>query len=224
MIFPILIGNECLVNFTVISIFQSRNLALQLYNQNFMRRLIISMHTSLDGFVAGPKGEMDWIKLDDDMFDLVGEFTEDADTALYGRNTYEMMEYYWPTASEKPNATKHDIQHSAWYKEVNKVVLSRSLANKQLNKTTFISEHIPAFIKNLKRQEGKNILLFGSPTVVHLLAQHNLIDEYRLFINPVILGQGIPLFAGIHERIPLTAVSTKLFSSGVIAVHHNVDR
>lgn len=75
-----------------------------------MRKLIISEHTTLDGFIAGPNGEMDWIRLDDAMFDLVGQFTNEANTALYGRVTYQMMEAYWPTAAEKPNATKHDME------------------------------------------------------------------------------------------------------------------
>src|SRR5436853_7158414 len=80
-----------------------------------MRRLVLFMHTSVDGFVAGLNGEMDWINVDDDMFEYAGKQTDLADTALYGRITYQMMESYWPTAADQPNATKHDIQHSRWY-------------------------------------------------------------------------------------------------------------
>ena len=93
------------------------------------------MHVSLDGFVAGPKGEMDWIKLDDEMFDLVGGFTNEADTALYGRVTWEMMDNYWPTAANKPNATKHDIEHSQWYNKVDKLVLSKTMRGKKTDKS-----------------------------------------------------------------------------------------
>ena len=107
-----------------------------------MRKIILSLHTTLDGFVAGPNGEMDWIKFDDEMFDLVGKFTDEADTALYGRITYQMMESYWPTAADKPNATKHDIEHSQWYNKVNKVILSRTLYSKETTNTTFISDNI----------------------------------------------------------------------------------
>ena len=89
-----------------------------------MRNLIFFMHTSLDGFVAGVNGEMDWIKFDDDLFDFVATMTDQADTALYGRVTYEMMQSYWPKAGEQPNATKHDKEHSDWYNQVSKVVLS----------------------------------------------------------------------------------------------------
>lgn len=76
-----------------------------------MRKVIVLEHVTLDGFVAGPNGEMDWISLDDKMFDDVGHFTDDADTALYGRVTYQMMEGYWPTAGDQPGASNHDIKH-----------------------------------------------------------------------------------------------------------------
>ena len=92
-----------------------------------MRNLIFFMHTSLDGFVAGLNGEMDWINLDEAMFDFVATMTDQADTALYGRVTYEMMQSYWPTAGEQPNASKHDKEHSNWYNNVSKVVLSKTM-------------------------------------------------------------------------------------------------
>ena len=189
-----------------------------------MRKIILSLHTTLDGFVAGPNGEMDWIKLDDEMFDLVGKFTDEADTALYGRKTYQMMESYWPTAADKPNATKHDIEHSQWYKKVNKVILSRTLHSKETNNTTFISDNIFSEINGLKQQTGKNILIFGSPTAAHSLMEHNLIDDYWLFVNPVLLGQGIPVFGRIKEKTDLRFLMTKVFPCGVTALHYTVDR
>ena len=85
------------------------------------------MHISLDGFVAGPNGEMNWIKADQEIFDYVGKRISEGDTALYGRVTYQMMENYWPTAGEKPTATRHDIEHAKWYSKVHKVVLSNTM-------------------------------------------------------------------------------------------------
>ncbi len=82
------------------------------------------MHVSLDGFVCGPNGEMDWIKLSDDLWDHVKSITDRADTALFGAVTYKMMEGYWPTAAQQPNATKHDIDHSNWVNNIQKVVFS----------------------------------------------------------------------------------------------------
>jgi dihydrofolate reductase len=183
-----------------------------------MRKIIISMHVSLDGYAAGPKGEMDWIHIDEEMFDFVGKLTDQADTALYGRVTYEIMDAYWPTAAEQPNPSKHDIEHSNWYKKVDKVVLSRTMQRKDKPKTRFIGGDPEQEIRDLKQQQGKDILIFGSPSVVRLLMEYNLIDEYWLFVNPVILGKGIPVFGGLRERINLKPVSTKVFSCGVTAL------
>jgi len=188
-----------------------------------MRRIILSMHTSLDGFVGGVNREMDWIKFDDELFDYVGLLTDQADAALYGRVTYQMMNSYWPAAGEQPGASRHDIEHSRWYNKVDKIVLSRTL-DTQEDKLTVISDDIAARINAIKQTEGKNILIFGSPTVVHQLIKENLIDDYWLFVNPVILGRGIPLFTSLKEPVKLIPVSTKEFSCGVTAMSYTVQR
>jgi dihydrofolate reductase len=185
-----------------------------------MRKLIFFMHTSLDGFVAGLNGEMDWINVDDDMFDFVATITNKADTALYGRVTYEMMQSYWPTAGEQPNASKHDKEHSAWYNKVLKVVLSKTLSEKSLDNTIVIGDQLTENITKIKNQDGKNILIFGSPTASHSLLCLGLIDEFWLFVNPILLGNGIPLYKGVTETIKLKLIETKLFSCGVIALHY----
>src|SRR5689334_8780921 len=100
------------------------------------------MHISLDGFVAGVKGEMDWIKVDEEIFDYVGNRISEGDTALYGRVTYQMMESYWPNAGKEPNASKHDIEHSKWYNKVHKVVLSKTMKDEGLKNTKIISDNI----------------------------------------------------------------------------------
>ena len=105
-----------------------------------MRNLIFFMHASLDGFVAGPKGEMNWINVDETIFDFVATMTDKADTALYGRVTYEIMQSYWPKAGEKPNASKHDKEHSAWYNKVSKVVLSKTIHETGLHNTKVIGQ------------------------------------------------------------------------------------
>src|ERR1700712_2756442 len=107
-----------------------------------MRKIISFMHISLDGFVAGPNGEMNWIKVDEEIFDHVGTRISKSDTALYGRVTFDMMENYWPTAADGPDASKHDIEHSAWYKKAHKFVLSRTLNEADLTNTTIISDNL----------------------------------------------------------------------------------
>src|SRR5258708_27395379 len=118
-----------------------------------MRNLIFFMHTSLDGFVAGLKGEMNWINLDEAMFDFIATMTAKADTALYGRVTYEMMQSYWPKAGEQPNASKHDKEHSAWYNKVSKVVLSTTISETGLINTKVIIDQLKHNINKIKKQE-----------------------------------------------------------------------
>lgn len=185
-----------------------------------MRKLVLFMHVSLDGFVAGPNGEMDWITVDSEMFEYAGNRTNEADAALYGRVTYQMMESYWPTAGDQPAATKHDIEHSRWYNSVTKIVPSRTMKGAKLPNTKIISDHLSKEITQLKQAAGKDILMFGSPTVAHLLSQENLIDDYWLFINPILLGQGIPLFQGIQKNVKLKLLSSNVFSSGVVCLHY----
>jgi dihydrofolate reductase len=189
-----------------------------------MRKIISFMHMSLDGFVAGPKGEMNWIKVDEEIFDHVGKRISEGDTALYGRVTYQMMESYWPTAADKPGASKHDIEHSEWYSKVHKVVLSKTMKGSELPNTTIISDNLSDRINEIKQQGDSDILLFGSPTATHSLIQLGLIDGYWLFVNPILLGQGIPLFTDIKEKIKLNLVSTQKFTSGVTALDYTVDR
>jgi len=185
-----------------------------------MRNLIFFMHTSLDGFVAGPNGEMNWIKVDEEIFDFVATMTDQADTALYGRVTYEMMQSYWPKAGEQPGASKHDKEHSAWYNKVSKIVLSKTISEKGLENTIVISDQLAANINKIKKQDGKNILIFGSPGASQSLLNQGLIDEFWLFVNPIILGQGMPLFKDITGTTKLKLAESKTFACGVIALHY----
>lgn len=191
-----------------------------------MRKIISFMHISLDGFVAGPNGEMNWIKVDQDIFDYVGKRISEGDTSLYGRKTFEMMEGYWPTAADKPGATKHDIEHSKWYSKVHKVVLSKTLKEAGLTNTTVISDNLAERLNEIKKSPtdgSEDILLFGSPTATHSLMQLNLIDGYWLFVNPIILGHGIPLFTDIKDKIKLKLLTTRQFTCGVTELNYSVD-
>ena len=189
-----------------------------------MRKIISFMHISLDGFVAGPNGEMNWIKVDEELFDYVGKRIGETDTALYGRVTYQMMESYWPTAGDAPNASKHDVEHSRWYKNANKIVISKTLKEEGLRRTKIISDNLSERINEIKQQTGSEIALFGSPSATHSLIQENLIDGYWLFVNPIILGQGIPLFKNIKEKTKLKLLTTRQFTSGVVELNYIVDK
>ena len=192
-----------------------------------MKKIISFMHISLDGFVAGPNGEMDWIKANEEIFNYVGQRISHCETAMYGRVTYQMMENYWPTAASMPTATRHDIEHSKWYSKVHKVVLSKTMKGMGINNTTFICDNLSDRINEIKQSRNsgsKEILLFGSPTAAHSLIQLNLIDGYWLFVNPIILGQGVPLFTDIKNKIKLKLLpTTRQFTCGVFELNYTVD-
>lgn len=185
-----------------------------------MRKIVSFVHVSLDGFVAAPDGGLDWIIVNEEIFEYVEQRIKKTDTALYGRVTYQMMENYWPTAADKPTATKHDIEHSRWYKKATKIVLSRTMKLGSLTNTKIIGSNLTDEITKLKQGAGSDILMFGSPTATHSLMAENLIDEYWLFINPILLGQGIQLFKGIKNRTALKLVTSKTFSSGVVCLQY----
>lgn len=187
-----------------------------------MGNIVLFMHASLDGFAAGTKGEMNWIHVDEEIFDFVGERIAKTNTALYGRVTFQMMESYWPTAADQPGASKHDKEHAAWYKNAHKVVLSNTLNQATFTNTTVIGKGYVAAIQKLKKETTGDILLFGSPTAAHSLLAENLIDECWLFVNPVLLGEGIPVFKDIKEKQPLKLLKTHVFSSGVVCLQHEV--
>lgn len=183
------------------------------------------MHISLDGFVAGANGELNWIKVDQELFDYVGKRINTGETAMYGRNTYQMMEGYWPTAGDQPNASQHDKEHSKWYKQVKKVVMSHSMKDMNIPNTTFISDNLSEQLNAIKKEDGSDILVFGSPTATHALLQQNLIDGFWLFVNPIVLGEGIPLFKGVKEKIKLNLMpTTHRFASGVFELNYEVER
>ncbi|HAH25405.1 MAG TPA: dihydrofolate reductase [Prolixibacteraceae bacterium] len=188
-----------------------------------MRKLVSFMHISLDGYAADEKGGMDWILVDEEMFDYAGERTKKSDTALYGRVTYQLMESYWPTAADQPNPSKHDIEHSQWYKSVEKVIVSKTMEGTQVPNTTVIRENLPNEIRHLKQKDGKEIILFGSPTLTRSLMEENLIDDYWLFVNPILLGKGTRYFSNLENSIKLKLMTSNAFQSGVVCLHYEVD-
>ena len=188
-----------------------------------MRKVISLMHISLDGFAAGPNGELEWARVDEEMYGYVADLLRTVDTALYGRVTYQMMESYWPTVPADPASTESDRQHAEWVEKVRKIVVSRTLARVTWNNTLLVQENIGEEIARLKRQPGEDIMIFGSPSIVHLLTPLGLIDEYRLTINPVVLGRGIPLFNGVQEPLHLKLLESRTFQAGVVGLHYCVE-
>jgi dihydrofolate reductase len=189
-----------------------------------MRNIISLAHLSLDGFMAGPGGDMDFIVFNDELADLTYPLIDSVDLAVYGRVTYEMMEGYWPTAGDAPDASAHAKSHSRWYSGVKKVVASRTLATSKNPNLRVVSDDIVGALRAEKQKAGGDIMIFGSPTLTRALAAADLVDEWRLTLQPVILGGGLPLFAKGEKRTRLELRSSKSFGTGVIAVHYVTKR
>jgi dihydrofolate reductase len=184
-----------------------------------MRNIISLAHISLDGFLAAPDGDMGFIAFNDELADHTYPLIDTVDTAVYGRVTYQMMEGYWPTAGDAPDADAHTKSHARWYNGVSKIVASRTLGPSN-EKVRVIADHIGDALAAEKRKPGGDIMIFGSPTLTRTLAAANLVDEWRLTLQPVILGGGFSLFPQVEKRAQLELRSSKTFRTGVIAAHY----
>ena len=185
-----------------------------------MRKVISFMHVSLDGFVCGPNEEMSWIVMDEEIFQDAMDATDSVDTALYGRVTYEMMKNYWPSVLTNSSSTQQELHHANWVENIGKIVFSRTMDEAGWNNTWLIRKNIAEEVRQLKQQAGRNMMIFGSPRLTHSFLQLGLIDEYKLNVNPVILGKGVRLFENVLDRIDLRLLSEKKFKSGVIGLHY----
>jgi dihydrofolate reductase len=182
-----------------------------------MRRIIVSMNITVDGFMAGPYGELDWQvnNWTSEMARLLGEQLSRADTILLGRNTYAAMAAYWPAAGCSFNLSRDDIAYATLMNDYPKIVCSTTLKNARWHNSRIIKTDICAAITNLKKQPGKDIIIYGSRTLVQYLSQQKLIDEYLLWVYPITLGKGISLFT---KAEPLKLLDMKQFSSGGVVV------
>jgi dihydrofolate reductase len=189
-----------------------------------MRTIISLAHISLDGFLAAPDGDMGFITFDDQLADHTYPLINTVDTAVYGRVTYQLMEGYWPTMADAPDADAHTKSHARWYDGVSKIVASRTLGPSKNETVRVIADHIVDALAAEKRKPGGDIMIFGSPTLTRTLAAANLVDEWRLTLQPVILGGGLSLFPQVEERKQLELRSSKTFRTGVIATHYVTKR
>ncbi|MDW8545400.1 dihydrofolate reductase family protein [Staphylococcus pseudoxylosus] len=185
-----------------------------------MRKLVVFLHSSLDGFVEGPQGAMDigWIAYNHELEDFANEVLQTADTIVWGRKTYEMMYDYWPTVSSNENASKHELNHAKWIENVEKVIFSKALNRVDWHNSRLVKKNVKDEIIHMKQQEGKDIVVLGSPRFAHYLMQLDVVDEYKMTVSPTLIGKGLPLFQNIHEQVDLKLIDSKAFESGALGL------
>lgn len=187
-----------------------------------MRKLIMTMWITLDGFIAGPNNEMDWLGpfFDQAMGKYEDDFTTAADTLLLGRVTYESFAGSWPNVPNNPDADPNEVAYAHKLNAMRKIVFSRTLENVEWNNSSLRREVVPAEIMQLKQEPGRDMIIYGSASLVQTLTNFGLIDEYQLLLHPVVLGSGKPLFKNIEHKVNLQLAQTKTHPSGVVVLYY----
>jgi len=182
-----------------------------------MRKVIYSMGVSLDGFIAGPDGEIDWSAPDEELHRFHNQQTQEIGAHLCGRRLYETM-VYWETADENPSATEFELEFAGIWQRLPKIVFSKTLEKVEGN-ARLVRDNVAEEVAKLKEQPGKDLAV-GGAGLASTLIKLGLIDEYRLFVSPVLLGGGTPYFPALEERIDLELVETRTFGSRVVYVRY----
>jgi dihydrofolate reductase len=175
------------------------------------------MGVSLDGFIADPRGEIDWTAPDEELFRFHTEQTRELGGHFLGRRLYETM-VYWETADQNPSATEYELEFARIWQGLPKVVLSRTLDSVEGN-TRLATEGVAAEVAKLKEQTGKDLAVGGAGLAASFI-ELGLVDEYRVFVYPVVLGGGTPFFPALEERIGLELVETRTFPSRVVNLRY----
>jgi dihydrofolate reductase len=183
-----------------------------------MRKLKLQVQLSVDGFVAGPNGEMDWMawNWDDELKNHVNELTDSIDCILLGRKMTDGFISYWTSVVADPGNPQYPFAKKMI--DTPKIVFSKTLTKSAWNNTLLANGDIAEEVSKLKKQNGKDIIVYGGSTFVSNLIKQNLIDEYHLFINPAAIGKGLSIFGGLNEKLNLKPVDSKTYECGVVAL------
>ncbi|QWU16127.1 Dihydrofolate reductase [Paenibacillus sophorae] len=185
-----------------------------------MRKIVVFNNVSIDGYYAGPGGEIDWF-IHDPEVDKAAHEMMSPDTVLFGRATYQMFESYWPHVAGNPNAPEGARMMANELNQMTKVVFSITLQEVNWENSRLLSGNLAEEARRLKEGEGADITVFGSGTIVQQLANEGLIDEYLLVLTPVVIGAGRPLFKDVNT-MKLELLETRSFKSGVVLLHYGV--
>jgi dihydrofolate reductase len=185
--------------------------------RNAVRKVIYSMGVSLDGFIAGPGGEIDWSAPEEELHRFHNQQTRELGAHFCGRRLYETM-VYWETAGENPSLSEHELEFARIWKALPKIVFSRTLEAVEGN-ASLRRDAIAEEVARLKQQPGKDLAV-GGAGLAGAFMKLGLIDEFRLFVSPVLLGDGTPFFPGPEKRIDLELLETRTFGESVVYLRY----
>jgi len=188
-----------------------------------MRKLIAAINMTLDGFCDHTA-----MFADDEIHQHYNELLSNADTLIYGRITYQLMESYWPSVVKNPTGNKPIDEFAVLIDNISKIVFSRTLKNVDWKNTKLKKEIIKEEVLELKQSRsqspvdngGSKNILVGSPSLIVALTQLDLIDEYQLSVQPIVLGSGLPLFKNVKDRVNLKLLKTKTFGCGAVTLYY----
>ena len=183
-----------------------------------MRKIVWTMSASVDGYMEGPNGEIDWHMVDEELHRHMNGWLARAGSFLEGRITYELMEAFWPTADQDPGAPATIVEFSQIWRDTPKIVYSRTLEAVG-PKATLVHELVPAEVLALKAQPGGDLVVGGANLGAEF-ARHDLIDEYRLYVHPIVIGRGHPTLRPSEARVQLRLTETRTFGNGVVLLRY----
>lgn len=187
-----------------------------------MRKIVLYMLATLDGFIAGPNGEFDEYEPSEEEHSAANELFSAADGILFGRKTYEGFVGYWDTLDLSDAANSPvEIEFAKIFRRLQRIVFSRTLEAVD-DKAILIQDNLAAEVTKLKQQPGRDLLLICGPELVATLVEHGLVDEIRILVKPTVLGRGTALFGDIPEKMHLKLLSTRVFASGGVLQHYQV--
>ena len=187
-----------------------------------MRKVVLFLHQSLDGYCATAKGGLEWIPHNEGFEKYAERIVQTVGSPMYGRVTYELMKSYWPALLNDPSASEHNKEHAQWLDQVEKIVFSTTLVKQDWNNTTVISDNVEEAVKKLKEKDGKDLVRFGSPTLARSLMAMNLIDEFRFTVIPIILGEGLTFMRSIEHTVKLELLDSENIEGGMVALHYRI--
>jgi dihydrofolate reductase len=188
-----------------------------------MGKIIALGHISLDGYMADPEGQINWIRMDGEVAVLVAELYRNAAGTIYGRKTYELMDPFWPNVLKTPEKWPDwMLAYAEWVDEALKVVVTTTLKSIAWKNTRVVGDHVVEEIGRIKQEVNGDLLLLASAQLLSTLLGAGLVDEVVVTIWPVVLGEGRPYFVGLKDRVGLELREERKFSNGVIALRYRV--